>query len=80
MTEECPNCRVNLRGEPIPQKYLDAGYYGDTTHYSRTIGMEVMGVYDGVLYWMCPDCAHKWHRWPAGHYLRERAAKFVGDK
>ena len=61
--DNCPSCGVDLRGEPIPQEYLDAGYYGpSTTHYRRNIGVEVPGVYDGVLYWQCPDCGRAWVR------------------
>lgn len=36
-------------------------------------------VYDGVLYWSCPQCGGKWHRWPVGDRLRARAARFVGE-
>lgn len=25
-------------------------------------GIEVRGVYDGVLFWVCSDCAHAWPR------------------
>jgi len=30
------------------------------------VGVEVPGVYDGVLYWECPDCGAAWHRWTEG--------------
>jgi hypothetical protein len=76
-TETCPHCGSDLRGEPIPQDYRDAGWYGDNTHYSRTIGVEIRGVYDGMLFWRCPDCGGHWHRWPEGHYLRARAEPYV---
>lgn len=66
MKDVCPN-GCNLQGDSIPQEYIDAGYYGEgVTHYSRMIGIEVRGVYDGVLYWKCPDCNASWHRWPEG--------------
>ena len=29
------------------------------------LGYEVMGVYDGVLYWACPNCGHAWPRFTA---------------
>jgi len=61
--ETCPRCGVSLQGLPIPQEYLDKGWYGDKTHYSRKIGVEIPTVYDGVLYWMCPDCSWAWNRW-----------------
>jgi hypothetical protein len=49
------------------------------THYSRVITVERRGVYDGGLYFMCPDCGFKWHRWPEGHYLRARAEPYVRE-
>lgn len=36
--------------------------WGDATHFRREIGIEVQGVYDGVLYWRCPDCDRAWER------------------
>jgi hypothetical protein len=30
--------------------------------FSRIVGVEIRGYYDGVAYWECPDCKHKWHR------------------
>lgn len=58
----CPACRAQL------------AYGGGFT---RAAMVEVPGVYDGGLYWMCPACGHAWHRWPVGHRLRERAAPYV---
>lgn len=63
--ERCPNpdCGVSLRGSAIPQDYIDRGYYGEgATHYSRKMGVELRGVYDGVLFWVCPDCDFSWVR------------------
>ena len=31
--------------------------------WSRFIGQDVPGVYDGVLIWHCPDCGSSWPRW-----------------
>ena len=31
-------------------------------YYSRRIGIEIQGSYDGVSYWQCPDCNAKWNR------------------
>lgn len=40
--------------------------YGDKApedrFYSRVIGVEVPGVYDGVLFYRCPDCGIEWDR------------------
>lgn len=76
--ERCPHCGACLKGEPIPEKALRAGYYGHwdgvtPRFYSRKIGVEVMGLYDGVAYWRCPDCGDEWPRkgmereWDATH-------------
>lgn len=77
----CPHCKADLTGEPIPQEYLDAGYYAaGSTHYSRKIGVEVSGLYDGILFWQCPDCKGRWHRFGPDHVLHQRAAAFIqGD-
>lgn len=37
--------------------------------WSRKHGIEVRGVYDGVLVWQCPDCAHMWPRFDKGTWL-----------
>lgn len=56
----CPN-GCDLQGEPIPQEYIDAGHYGKgVTHYSRIIGVEHPEKYDGVWFWLCPDCGVRW--------------------
>ena len=78
--DKCPHCGSNQIGEPIPEKYRDE-YYGGKTHYKRTIGMEVFGVYDGMLYYRCPDCGGNWHRFGPDHYLHDRAVPYVnGEK
>lgn len=77
--EACPYCKANLQGEPIPQEYIDAGMYGDKTHYSRMIGIENPRIYDGILYWKCPDCGGTWHRWPEGTRQHTVAVPYVGE-
>lgn len=48
--------------------------------YSRIIGIEQPGVYDGVLYWMCPDCGKAWQRWSDPKMeLYQRAQKFIDE-
>jgi len=44
---------------------------------TRKIGVEVQGVYDGVLFWRCADCNKAFHRFPEGHALRALAAPYV---
>ena len=59
--ENCPQCGVSLQGEPIPQEYIDKGYYSQgTTHYSRLMGIE--GNKDRIEWWQCPDCGYRWER------------------
>lgn len=47
---------------------------------NRTTGVEIWGVYDGVLFWRCPDCGGSWHRWTPNDRLRlyEAAEKYIG--
>lgn len=76
-TDACPHCSADLRSEPIPQKYIDEGFYApDATHYSRKLGVEVPGLYDGILFWRCPDCRGSWHRW-TDPVMRARAAPYI---
>jgi hypothetical protein len=39
----------------------------------RWIGVEVKGIFDGVLYWGCGDCGTVWNRWTTEHHLWPRA-------
>ena len=41
------------------------------------LGIEVRGVYDGVLYWQCMACGHTFHRFPPEHYLFVRAEPYI---
>lgn len=51
--------------------------YGDKNpedrFWGRQILVEIPGVYDGGLFYACPDCGDYFHRWPEGHRLRESA-------
>jgi hypothetical protein len=66
--DDCPGCGADLRRGPAP----DGGFYTDT------IGVQVRGVYDGVLFWQCPRCDHRWHCFPPGSPYRARAEPYVG--
>lgn len=58
--EDCPRCKRSMRGPEIPAEFL---YREDgPVYYSRIIGVEIRGVFDGVAYWQCPDCGWAWHR------------------
>lgn len=71
----CPHCAVDLIGPMIPEN-LRASHYGGATHFRREILVEIWGVYDGGLFYRCPDCEGTWHRWPEGDWRREKAASF----
>ena len=74
----CPN-GCDLSDQPIPQEHIDAGYYvAGLTHFSRMIGVAVIGVYDGVLFWVCPDCDVAWQRFD-DDYMRELAQPYIDD-
>lgn len=53
MIEVCEHCGVSLLAEPVA---------ADEVHYMRQVGFEVPGVYDGILFWACPDCFYAWPR------------------
>lgn len=73
--DNCPGCDVSLIGDPIPNDI--AHMYGGT-HWRRDIMIEVRGVYDGGLYFVCPDCDHAWPRWIGPeHYLAGLSAEYA---
>lgn len=39
--------------------------------------IEVLGVYDGALYWECRSCNARGHRFEAGDWRHEKARKYV---
>jgi len=74
----CPWCGTDQRGRDLTDEERASGAWGNTTHFSNTIGVEIRGVYDGALFWRCPGCGGSWHRWPANHPLHVKADQFVG--
>lgn len=42
-------------------------------------GVEVQGVYDGVLFWECFACGWQFHRWPTGDDYYNRAYRIIGN-
>lgn len=49
------------------EKILEAAsHYGwskeNPKHFTRLIGIEILGQYDGVSIWRCPDCGSEWDR------------------
>ena len=69
----CPECDADWTGEPIPEEVQDL--FGGKTHFSRLIGIEVTGKYDGVSYWMCPHCRVMWDRWTGEKLQRNQDGK-----
>lgn len=67
MPEECPFCHSDMQYEPGN----DQGLVG-----SRLIGMEIQGVYDGMLYWICPDCDVAYQRF-SDPGMRAKAQPFI---
>lgn len=60
---------------PINGCRLD--YEQNGKQYSHGIGVVIRGVYDGTLFWECPFCGGRWHRFGEGDPLRARAEMFV---
>ena len=53
-SKSCPICGESFVGKEIPKEYLH--YYGNKTHYSKIIGIEIPHLYDGCIMWKCGDC------------------------
>ena len=78
----CPINGCDLQGDPIPQEYIDAGYYAEgVTHYSRMIGIDGgrVGIYDGVIAWGCPDCGAYWPRFAEGDRRYYATVKLIKE-
>lgn len=53
-------CFSDLSDVELADKVAES--YGDRAgHFSRLIGIEIEGRYDGVSLWQCPDCQHTWN-------------------
>lgn len=71
VAKNCPVCGKG-QGPEIPDRPGE--------HYSEILAVEIWGVYDGTLFYMCPYCHHKWHRFkPEDGRLYEQACRFVED-
>ena len=76
--DNCPHCGLSLFGEPITSH--SPWQPGDAPRYRREIGNEVRGVYDGVLFWECPDCGGTWQRFDLTSPLHHAAKKYMRGK
>ncbi len=65
VSEACPHCGVRL------------DYMANGEVFSRAVGVEIPRVYDGVLFWRCPDCGGCWHRFPTGDSRRASADRYA---
>lgn len=52
------------------------GYQFDHTMTDATL-YEIRGVYDGAVFWQCPDCGGMWHIWRKGHHVRDRVDRWL---
>lgn len=81
--EVCPHCNADMRSSEIPQESLLKGGYGPweegdpPRYFYRSIMVEIRGVYDGGLFFQCPDCGGRWHRWSVGSDLHTKAQPYV---
>lgn len=57
---KCPECGADWDAGPIPEK--DRAHYSPPYRFSRLIGIEYPGRYDGVWEWACPDCDARFPR------------------
>lgn len=53
-TLRCPRCLSSWDGGPIPEKYHE--HYSPPYRWSKLIGIEIQGLYDGIHHWQCPCC------------------------
>lgn len=77
--EACPLCGADLTGDLINKDYRYADWDAAPQFYSRTIMVEIPEVYDGGLYYMCPDCNGAWHRW-TNPRMRDKAQKYIDQQ
>lgn len=50
--------------------YIKECYGDENAHFSRLIGVEIRGYYDGVSMWKCPDCGKTWDRFARDHFSK----------
>lgn len=57
---KCPKCGACFDNGDIPKEYHES--YSPPYKWSKLMGIELQGVYDGTLIWQCQDCGFSWHR------------------
>lgn len=87
----CPECGADWRAKEIPLESLRRGGYGPWNegdpprYFYRLVGIELPyddpNHYDGISFWMCPDCGAQWNRFTgelvAGTGRKSRLRAFV---
>lgn len=69
---KCPINGCDTKGEPIPNT-------DPQRWYSKVIGNEIPGLYDGVAFWTCPVCGASWHRFATDSSLQRRVADWWAE-
>lgn len=44
-------------------KAMQKESYSEPYRFSKLLGVEIRGLYDGVSFWQCPFCNTTWDRW-----------------
>lgn len=56
--DNCPKCSTSFFGDPIPKDIRE--HYSPPYYWRRELGIEILGRYDGISEWKCPDCGYRW--------------------
>lgn len=66
--DNCPSCNVSWIGDLITE---DIAHHYCGKHWRREIGIDggYMGIYDGIVAYMCPDCKEAFPRGSSGWAL-----------
>ena len=59
------NFRKQKEYKDLSEEELEAkvkNWYAPPYKFSKLLGIEIMGGYDGVSYWQCPFCKTTWDR------------------
>lgn len=70
LSQECPTCFADLRGAPIPNT-------NPVRYYSHLIHVELPYIFDGTLFYECPNCETRYHRFAPESNLYQRADWYV---
>lgn len=78
----CPKCNSNWIGGEIPEDIRE--HYSPPYHWKREIGIDgiYVGIYDGVVAIMCPDCKEVMPRnnQPWGLEMFDKYLEYIKDE